>query len=147
MLIASWNLAKRTARGAEMLDHLEGLSVDIALLQESRIHKLAEKRGWTVIRAAYSPSDCVVMARREYILVRAAPSALSQLGRYVAHAQLRLDDRVVDLVSVHPLAKIVPVAEIAHLPIIDVQRKDPGVWYSDLFFYLLGHASLAGRPS
>ncbi len=63
MLIASWNLNKRTSRAVEVLDHLEGLGVDIALLQESRIHHVAEERGWTVIRAAYSPSDCVVMAR------------------------------------------------------------------------------------
>jgi hypothetical protein len=86
------------------------------------------------------------MARPGLVLARAGASALSQLGRYVAHGQLRHDDRVIDLVSVHPLAKVVPAAEIAHLPPIEVRRRNPAVWYSDLYFYLLGHA-LAGGPA
>jgi exonuclease III len=147
MRFISWNLAKRNRATQEVLDHLDELSVDVALLQESVVHDKAERAGWKVVRAAESPSDCVIMARHGIGITRAEPSAVSQLGRYVAHAELVLAERRVSLLSVHPLAQVVPERHLRHLRPIDVQREsDARVWWSDLFFFL-GSAATTGRPA
>lgn len=143
----SWNLAKRTSLAAAVLNHLDALDCDVALLQESRVHEAAAEAGWVVVQAAELPSDCVVMARPYIPIVRAEPSAISQLGNYIARAEINLHGQRTSLMSVHPLAATVPPTHLSHLPEIDVARPaDQRVWWSDLFLYLATHAS-ADRPA
>lgn len=138
----TWNLAKRTAVCSEVLDYLAELEVDVAILQESRIHEAAEANGWSVVRAAEQPSDCVVMVRTPIRIRRAEPSAVSQLGRYIAHAEVGIGGGSLSVMSVHPLAHTVPRSHLSHLQEIDVQRpSDPRIWWSDLFLYLITHAT------
>lgn len=141
MRLVSWNLGKRSEHKEAVLQHLEELSADLVLLQESKLHGLAKERGWRVVSAAESPSDCVILSREKLDLRRAEPSAVSQLGRYLAHGELHHNGTVIQIFSVHPLAKVVPLEALTHLREIDVERSsDPRVWWSDLFFYLIGNA-------
>jgi exonuclease III len=145
--LVSWNLAKRVSRTEAVLDYLDAVECDVALLQESRVHDPAAARGWAVVQAAESPSDCVVMARPQISIRRAEPSAVSQLGRYVAHAEIETGARRLAVMSVHPLPATVPLAQLSHLPKIDVERpSDQRLWWSDLFLYLATHA-VADRPA
>ena len=147
MRVVSWNVGKRTQQQLAVLEHLDTLGADLALLQESRLHATAQQRGWQVIRAAQSPSDCVILGRGHLNLQRGQPSPVSRLGRYVAHAEWTADGRAVDVFSVHPLAHRVPATALADLPAIDVKRpSDPSVWWSDLFFHLIGQAT-SGRTA
>lgn len=140
MRVMSWNLGKRSRHSRAVLDHLQHLGADIALLQESRIHALAKNEGWQVVSAAESPSDCVILAKNGLDVRRAQPSAVSQLGRYLAHAELHHGESMTHIFSVHPLAEVVPLRALTHLQPIDVQRNsDPRVWWSDLFYYLIEH--------
>ena len=148
MRLVSWNVGKRSQHKEAVLQHLEDLKADLVLLQESqsKVHVLAKERGWRTVSAAVStpesPSDCVILAREGLDLRRAEPSAVSQLGRYLAHGELHINGTVTQVFSAHPLAKVVPLKALTHLREIDVERSsDPRVWWSDLFFYLIGHTA------